>query len=153
VVDGKHTSRGRLKYCGRSKTPQAASLTLVRPDIERHLSDDELRDQILAEAEADAEQLRQTRKAEGKKVVGWRNVVTTSYRDVAVSPRAYFQTRPRVAATDDAARDELLAKIESFERRYRAAVKEFETNRKVVFPYGTLQRVECHGVRCETGPP
>jgi hypothetical protein len=40
----------------------------------------------------------------------------------AVSQRAYFQTRPRVAATGDAKRDALLEKITSFKTRYRAAI-------------------------------
>ena len=126
VVEGKRTSRGRLKYRGRSKAPESASLTLVRPDIERHLSADGLRDQILAKAEAQAEQLQRKRKAAGKTVVGWRNVVAASYRDRAVSRRAYFQTRPRVAATDDAKRDALLAEIENFEVAYRAALEAFK---------------------------
>ena len=153
VIDGKRTSRGRLKYRGRSKAPETASLTLVRPDIARHLSSDELRDDILAKAEAEAEKIRRERKAAGKTVIGWRDVIAGSYRDRAVSQRAYFQTRPRVAATDDARRDALLAEIESFEVAYRAAVEAFKTDRNAVFPNGTLQMVERHHVRCEIGPP
>ena len=123
------------------------------PTSKYHRSADELRDQILAKAEAEAEQLRRKRKAAGQRVVGWRNVIAASYRDVAASQRAYFQTRPRVTATDDTKRDELVDRISRFETQYRAAVREFEMNREVVFPYGTLQMVQRHAVCCETGPP
>jgi hypothetical protein len=94
-------------------------------------------------------------------VVGWRGVLAHSFRDVALSSRALFQTRPRVAGVDPDACAALIEKIETFEKAYRVAVVKFASKRDVEFPFGTLQmkkrhKVHCAAkpqVRCATGPP
>jgi hypothetical protein len=158
----KHTSRGRLRYRGRSKAPKTASLTLARPDILPELSPDELRDHILALAEDEVAKIQEERRKAGKKgVVGWRGVLAHSFRDVALSSRALFQRRPRVAGVDPDACAALIETIENFEKLYRVAVVKFATDRDAEFPFGTLQMKKRHKVRCAakpkagcaTGPP
>ncbi len=152
---GKRTSRGRMRYRGRSKAPQTASFTLVRPaDAAPELTDDELRDEVLARAETAAAEHLATRRAQGKpRALGWRAVVSQSYRATATSRRALFQTRPRVAGTDPAACRAFAEKIEAFERAYADARERFRDDKTVEFPFGTLQMLRRYDVPCATAPP
>ena len=150
----KHASRGRLAYRGRSKAPPTASLTLVRPELKRELSDAELRDEVLAQARAEAERIRAELRREGRaKVLGWHGVLRQSFLHVPRTPRELFVTRPRVAGVDPAECAALVAKIETFEKHYRVAREAFKTDREVEFPYGTLRMVQQFRARCATAPP
>jgi putative transposase len=150
---GKHPSRGRLRYRGRSKAPETATLTLACPDMGTDSSPTQVRRLIRDRVIAREKELIEERRRTGKKVLGWRRVVTQHYLATPRSPRALFQRRPRVTGNDPSACAKAIAKLERFVAAYRAALEAFKGGGWPTFPYGTLQMAERYGVKCATAPP
>jgi putative transposase len=150
---GKHPSRARLRYRGRSKAPMSATFKLARPDVRMDLDDPALRQLIRDQVEERAEDLVKERKKEGIKVLGWRRVVTQHYLATPNTSHPLFNRRPRVTGRDPSACAKLLAKLERFVKAYRVALKAFRGGGWPTFPYGTLQMAERYDVACAKAPP
>jgi putative transposase len=151
---GKHPSRWRLKYRGRSKAPETARLTLVRPKAMLELDDEELRRYIRDRVAEREEELIEERRRTKTQVVGWLGVIAQHYLAMPSTPRVLFQRRPRVAGSNPGACAILLETLERFVHAYRLALAAFKAGeRSSVFPYGTLQMVRRYDVACATAPP
>jgi hypothetical protein len=150
---GKHPSRGRLRYRGRSKAPETATLTLACPPVGSGTSPKQVRERIRDRVIAREKELIEERRRTGKKVLGWRGVVTQHYLATPSSPRALFQRRPRVTGTDRSACAKALEKLDRFVAAYRTALEAFKNGERPVFPHGTLQMAQRYQVKCATAPP
>ncbi len=157
-----HPDSWRLKYRGRSSAPETATLTLARPPIEQDMSDGELREEVLNRARQRERELAKERREQGRKVVGWRNVLLEHFLSIPSSPRALFKRRPRVTGTDPVECAALRTIIRRFERTYRRAVEalksahskeEGKDSELPEFPHGTLQIARRYGICCAMAPP
>lgn len=150
---GKYTSKGRLRYRGRSKAPESAEFTLVRPEIELHLSDEELRQKIRDRALEKERALIVQRKREGRSVLGWRQVALCRWDQRPGSERTMFQRRPKVTAAEPEAAFEMLAKMQAFVYAYRVTMTEYKAGGRPLWPYGTFRMVRRYNLPCATAPP
>jgi putative transposase len=150
---GKHPSRGRLRYRGRSSAPETAVLKLVRPDVPQERADQELRTHIRARVAECEQELVDERRRTKTKVLGWVGVVSQSYLAVPASSRVLFDRQPRVTGRDRGACAAVLGKLDRFVAAYRRALADFHGGGWPTFPYGTLQMARRYGVKCATAPP
>jgi putative transposase len=151
---GKHPSRWRLRYRGRSKAPEVATLTLVRPNVMIELGNEELRRFIRDQVAEREQQLIEERRRTNTRVVGWLRVIAQHYLTVAATSRVLFERQPRVAGRDRGACAAMIATVQRFVRAYRQALAAFTAgDRAVTFPYGTLQIARRYDLACATAPP
>jgi hypothetical protein len=150
---GKHPSRGRLRYRGRSNAPETATLTLTRPRVRMNSSPEQLREVIRGRVADIEEELIEERRRTGRKVVGWLGVVTRHYLATPKTPRVFFERSPRVTGHDSSACAKVLEKLERFVAAYRRALAAFRGGGWPTFPFGTLQMAQRYHVDCEKRPP
>ena len=151
---GKHESGPRMRYRGRSKTPEVATFTLTRPAVHvGELSDTELRRLVRDGVAAREKELAEQRAEKKVGVLGWLRVVTQHYFATPTTPRPLFQRRPRVTGRDKSLCAAVGRKLDAFVKAYRLALEAFLAGAPSVFPYGTLQMVRRYRVACATAPP
>lgn len=114
-------SEGRARYAGRTKLPETAQLTLVRPPVMNELDDADLRELIRSKVRGREDELIALRRAEGRRVLGMRRVLSQSYTDTPATTRVLFETTPRVSGKSRWARIEALARCLEFERAHAIA--------------------------------
>jgi hypothetical protein len=122
---GRHPSRRRLAYRGRSKAPPSVTFALARPAIRPELSDAELRKEVVDAAEAREAELMAARKKARRGVLGWNEVLRTSHTATPRTSRVLFQRRPRVTGTDPAKCAAVLSRVLGFEADYYTALARF----------------------------
>jgi REP element-mobilizing transposase RayT len=138
----------------RSKLPEQAKLVLVRPNVMEHLSDDELRAQILERLDARERELIQERKRTGKKVMGMKAVLAQDWQSSPRSKEDLFRTTPSFSGRSKWARIEAAQRRRTFLERHAQARTAFNAGtRDVEFPYGTWLMRRRHNVRCACAPP
>jgi hypothetical protein len=128
---------------GRSKLPETASLTLVRPDVYPELSDAALRAEVFRRL-----------KRRKKGVLGMDRVLAQKWWHSPRGTEDLMQTKPTVAGGTKWARREALGRRKEFEEQHRRARAAFRAGQlDVEWPYGTWLMCVRHGLRCATAPP
>jgi putative transposase len=152
--EGKHRSKGRAKYRGRSKLPEFVEFTLVRPKVFLNLQDHQLRQMIRDQVGEREREIIEERRHTGRRASRMSEVRKRSYLDIASSSRVLFQRQPRVSGRDPERVAEALARHSKFIAQHDHASRCFrDGEHNVEFPHGTwLMRVRFH-VRCAAGPP
>jgi len=133
--------------------PKTVELVFHKPPQFEHLTMEEYRELVARRLREREDELIAKRRAEGKKVLGRRNVLRQSHEDSprSVEPRRVL--RPRLAAKSLWRRLESIRRLKSFVKAYAEALAEWRNgNRNVEFPYGTYAMRVLHGARCVPAP-
>ncbi len=146
-------SAGRQKRRKPSKYPKVAELKLVRPPVMTDLSDDELRDEILARVDARELELIEQRRRSGKQVLGMKKVLAQHWAACPPKRKDLFTTVPNVSGRSKWARIEALQRRAEFLQAYARARDAFAAgDRDVAFPPGTWLMRRRYNVRCHPPP-
>jgi REP element-mobilizing transposase RayT len=139
----------RARYAGRWSLPEKVTLTLTRPDIEPHLSDKALRQEIRDRLDKAELTFMKERKAQGRRVLGWRKVVAQHFLTEPSSGEDMFGRVPTFSADNKWARIEAAQRHKEFIRLYRKAREVFRKGvRDAVFPEGTWLLRQRYNVPC-----
>lgn len=149
---GKHASKARLRYRGRSDAPETVTFELARPAVDMHRTSSELREEVRKRVADRERELIEERRGGGIEVLGWLNVVKQHYLAVPTTREPLFERRPRVTGRCSKACSTVLEKLTRFVGAYRAALELFRAGEQAVFPYGTLLMARRFGVECAPAP-
>jgi REP element-mobilizing transposase RayT len=114
------SSVGRRRHADRTKLPETASFTLVRPPVMLDHSDAQLRRLIYADVRRVEDEQIVERRRTGRRVVGMQRVAAQSYTDTPDTARELFRTTPRVSGKTRAWLETLRRRLE-FERAHAVA--------------------------------
>jgi len=136
-----------------SRLPEFAELTLERPPIFSHMSDSELRSEILRRLDEHEIELIGERRKTGHDVAGVAQVLAQPWYLAPEKPRDLFGLKPTVAGKDKQARIAALQRRREFEEAYdRTRVAFLGGDRDALWPFGTwLMRVR-FGLPCVAPP-
>jgi REP element-mobilizing transposase RayT len=141
---------GRARYAGHSKAPEQATFVLTRPPIMREVSDAELRSLIRDRVKKVEDELIAERKRTGRRVAGWKRVVSRHYLEIPKETEEYFARVPHFSASTPERRAVLAGRRRAFLEAYRVALAAYRQGlRETVFPAGTWLMRLVHNVRCE----
>lgn len=133
--------------------PAQVELTFHKPPQLEHLSMEEYRELVARRLRKVEDELIAKRRAEGRKVLGRRNVLRQSHEDSPKSLEPRRVRRPRLAAKSVWRRLEAIRRLKHFVKAYAEALAEWRNgNRNVEFPYGTYAMRVLHGARCAAAP-
>lgn len=133
--------------------PKSVELVFHKPPQFDHLTMEEYRELVANRLRAVEDELIAKRRAEGRKVLGRKQVLRQSHEDSPRSLEPRRVRRPRLAAKSVWRRLEAIRRLKSFVKAYAEALAEWRRgNRNVEFPYGTYAMRVFHGARCATAP-
>jgi hypothetical protein len=121
--------------------------------VKLHLSDDELRDEILAAVDTRELELIAERREAGKDVLGMKKVLAQHWEASPRSRENMFNTVPNVSGRSKWARIAALNHRAEFLEAYSLARDAFNAGRRdTEFPYGTWLMRQRHQVCCRPPP-
>jgi hypothetical protein len=134
--------------------PEAATLTIARPQGFEKMSAKEFAALIKARVAAAEKSAAADRRAKGINVLGRERILKQDWRARPKSAEPHFKLSPRIAAKNKWARIEAITRNMDFLAAYFAAKDEFRKgSRDVVFPAGTWWLRKYVKVRCAKAPP
>lgn len=132
--------------------PDTAELTVVRPDVMKELSDEQLLARLedeVRDIEADVqERLRKS----GRRFLGESRLFKQRWNDHPNSRATRFGTRPTVAASNKWARVAALQRNARWDADYAAAYEGRLRGERYSFPYGCYAERRFHGARVAPPP-
>lgn len=137
------------KCRGRSKLPDTVALMIERPAVMEHLSDVELRLYIRERLDLRERELIQERRCQGRRVLGWKEVVAKDFLDMPRKPEERCRLAPSYSADTREALADAAEHRRCFLDAYYEALRSFVLgNREVEFPSGTWLMKSRFGVTC-----
>lgn len=139
----------------RSKLPERVELVITRPPgVSPHLSDHELRNEILRRVDIRERELIDQRARTRRRVVGMRAVLAQDWQASPRSKEDLFRTRPSFSGRSKWARIEASQRRHQYLEHYAKARDAFNAgDRGVEFPHGTWLMRRRHNVCCACAPP
>jgi hypothetical protein len=134
--------------------PPVVQLTRVRPpNIFKHLSDDELSDELMRRCREIERAKQQQMKKNGRRFMGVKKLLKSKWWQKATSWEDRFERVPKVAASNKWERIAALQRNRQWEKDYAEARGEHRKGNDPVFPYGTYFLRARYGVRVAEQPP
>ncbi len=149
-VHGSKTESGREKI----NWAKTATLRFTRPRGCDELTDNELALAINQAIDRRVKEAHEKHKNNPNAFPGRRAVKEISRRTQATGeePKRGAKRVPSIRCTDPERRIERLSGLRQWRANYRACMKEWPSNRDVVFPYGTYKMRVIHGARVDEAP-
>lgn len=145
--DARETLRARAR--GRTRLPEKVELVLERPKVLEELSDTELRQLVRERLGARENELIEQRRKHGRGVLGWDEVVKTSYLAMPRQRDTFYGRIPSHSADDRATWCSAAERRRRFLAAYYRALKAFvRGDRTACFPEGTWLMKQRFGVAC-----
>ncbi len=133
--------------------PECVELKLVRPDIFRHLTDDELHDLIMRRVRERSIELRAEHRKQGKpRIQGPKKVGRQKWNEPPKTESELFKVKPTVSSRSKWTRIAALQRNVEWERRYAVCRAETIAGGDPEYPYGTYWMRRFAGVRVAAAP-
>lgn len=133
--------------------PESVTVTLSRPPIFKHLSDEQLWEKLMERVrELEIEAQMKVRRA-GRRFLGLSKIEKTKWNDAPEKPEDRFTETPEVASGCRwRAKQEEQRNLE-WEKEYAESMDQWDDGFDPDFPYGTYYMRKFIGVNVATGPP
>ncbi len=133
--------------------PNHVELKLVRPDILRHLTDEELHQLILRRVRERSIELRAEHRRQGKsRIKGPKKIGRQKWNEAPKTDAVRFAVTPTVASRSKWTRIAALQRNVEWERKYAASRTERIAGGDPEYPYGTYWMRRFAGVRVAAAP-